>query len=71
MQPSLGATLRRTQPSALTREGGENGFLHVQTILGFIKDHAPRVVPHRLRDLIPRMRGQAMHDQCIGLGGGK
>jgi hypothetical protein len=43
----------------------------VQPVLGLVEDHGPRVVEDRLLDLLARVRGQAVQEERVGLGGGK
>ena len=45
----------------------QNAFLRVQAIFGFVEHHRLRTVDHLVGDFVAAMRGQAMHEQRIGL----
>src|SRR5689334_20418528 len=53
---------------AAAEEHQQNGFLHMQAILGLIEDHGPRRVDYVISNFFAAMRRQAMHKQRMRRG---
>jgi hypothetical protein len=61
--PRAPRTARASDPEA----PAQDRLLGVQPVLGLVEDHRMRPVHHRARRLVVAMRGQAVHEERVGL----